>query len=153
MNCYGGPIEAPNIDRIAAAGARFTQWHTTALCSPTRKSNLAMLDDLGSTKTCNHYPTGWAMAVNTPFKMWKRYEFNGGTAGPCLIAWPAVLGHGGEIRHQHHHAIDIVPPILDCLGAPLPVHRRDGQAGRGRRQRHALRRPGAPGRAAMLARE
>src|SRR5215471_2266657 len=36
MSCYGGPIETPNIDRIAASGVRFTQWHTTALCSPTR---------------------------------------------------------------------------------------------------------------------
>jgi hypothetical protein len=29
MSCYGGPVETPNIDRIAAAGVRFTQWHTT----------------------------------------------------------------------------------------------------------------------------
>jgi hypothetical protein len=36
MSCYGGPIETPNVDRIAANGVRFTQWHTTALCSPTR---------------------------------------------------------------------------------------------------------------------
>jgi arylsulfatase A-like enzyme len=43
--------------------------------------------------------------------MWKRYEFNGGTSDPCILAWPSVLGHGGEIRHQYHHAIDIVPTI------------------------------------------
>jgi arylsulfatase len=30
LNCYGGPIDTPNIDRIAAAGLRYTQWHTTA---------------------------------------------------------------------------------------------------------------------------
>jgi arylsulfatase A-like enzyme len=36
MSCYGGPIDTPNIDRIAAAGLRYTQWHTTALCSRTR---------------------------------------------------------------------------------------------------------------------
>src|SRR4029077_18468243 len=34
MSCYGGPIETPNIDRIAARGVRYTQFHTTALCSP-----------------------------------------------------------------------------------------------------------------------
>ena len=45
-------------------------------------SNLAMLDELGGPKTYNHYPNGWAMAFNTPFKMWKRYEFNGGTSDP-----------------------------------------------------------------------
>src|SRR6476469_8375368 len=36
MSCYGGPIDTPNIDRIAAQGLRYAQWHTTALCSPTR---------------------------------------------------------------------------------------------------------------------
>ena len=54
------------------------------------QSNLAMIDELGGTKTYNHYPNGWAMAFNTPFKMWKRYEFNGGTADPCIISWPAA---------------------------------------------------------------
>src|SRR5438874_4291277 len=38
IGCYGGPVETPNIDRIAASGVRYTQWHTTALCSPDRKS-------------------------------------------------------------------------------------------------------------------
>src|SRR6266849_3089422 len=32
----GAPSETPNIERIAADGVRYTQWHTTALCSPTR---------------------------------------------------------------------------------------------------------------------
>jgi arylsulfatase A-like enzyme len=82
--------------------------------------NLAHIDDLGGPKTYNHYPTGWAMAFNTPFKMWKRYEFNGGTCDPCVISWPAALGHGGELRHQYHHAVDIMPTILDCLGVTPP---------------------------------
>jgi arylsulfatase len=91
------------------------------------KSNLAMLDELGGTKTYNHYPNGWAMAFNTPFKMWKRYEFNGGTADPCIISWPSA-GTGkneptakGELRHQYHHAIDIMPTILDTLGVEAPA--------------------------------
>ena len=79
-----------------------------------------MLDELGGTKTYNHYPNGWAMAFNTPFKMWKRYEFNGGTADPCIISWPAGMKAKGEIRDQYHHAIDIVPTILDCLGVEAP---------------------------------
>jgi arylsulfatase A-like enzyme len=87
------------------------------------QSNLAMLEELGGTKTYNHYPNGWAMAFNTPFKMWKRYEFNGGTADPCIISWPsATAGNAGrgELRHQYHHAIDIVPTILECLGVEAP---------------------------------
>jgi arylsulfatase len=60
------------------------------------------------------------MAFNTPFKMWKRYEFNGGTSDPCIISWPAGTKARGEVRHQYHHAIDIVPTILDVLGVEQP---------------------------------
>jgi arylsulfatase len=81
--------------------------------------NLAKIDDLGSPKTYNHYPTGWAMAFNTPFKMWKRYEFNGGTSDPCIVSWPAGKV-GGQLREQYCHAIDLVPTILDVLGVEAP---------------------------------
>ena len=84
------------------------------------EANLAMLDELGGPRTYNHYPNGWAMAFNTPFKMWKRYEFNGGTSDPCIISWPGAAGGKGELRHQYHHAIDIMPTILDALGVEPP---------------------------------
>jgi arylsulfatase A-like enzyme len=84
-------------------------------------SALAMLDELGGPDTYNHYSNGWAMAFNTPFKMWKRYEFNGGTSDPCIISWPTGMKARGEIRTQYHHAIDLVPTILDCLGVESPA--------------------------------
>ncbi len=39
-NCFGSEIDTPNIDRLAADGLRFTGFHTTALCSPSRASLL-----------------------------------------------------------------------------------------------------------------
>ena len=36
LGCYGSEIETPNIDRLAAGGLRYTNFHTTAMCSPTR---------------------------------------------------------------------------------------------------------------------
>ena len=36
------------------------------------EDNLSLIDKLGSVGTYNHYPTGWAMAFNTPFKLFKR---------------------------------------------------------------------------------
>ena len=86
----------------------------------TIEANLPLLDELGGTKTYNHYPNGWAMAFNTPFKMWKRYEFNGGTSDACIISWPAGIKAKGELRHQYHHAIDLVPTVLDALGVEAP---------------------------------
>jgi arylsulfatase len=85
------------------------------------QQNLALIDELGGTKTYNHYANGWAMAFNTPFKMWKRYEFNGGTSDACIFSWPAGFKARGELRTQYHHAIDIVPTILDCLGVEAPA--------------------------------
>jgi arylsulfatase A-like enzyme len=84
------------------------------------EENLKYLDVLGSPRTYNHYPTGWAMAFNTPFKMWKRYSYNGGICDPFLIHWPAGITSRGQVRHQYHHAIDIVPTILDVVGVEAP---------------------------------
>ncbi len=84
------------------------------------EQNLAMIDELGGPNAYNHYPNGWAMAFNTPFKMWKRYEFNGGSSDPCIISWPNGINARDEIRHQYHHAIDLTPTILDCLGVEPP---------------------------------
>ncbi|MCB1098009.1 MAG: arylsulfatase, partial [Verrucomicrobiae bacterium] len=41
--CYGGEIETPNIDRLAAEGVRFTQFYNTGRCCPTRASLLTGL--------------------------------------------------------------------------------------------------------------
>ncbi len=37
---YGGRINMPTMDRLADNGVTYTQWHTTALCSPTRSTFL-----------------------------------------------------------------------------------------------------------------
>ena len=36
LGCYGSDIDTPTFDRLAAGGLRYTGFHTTALCSPTR---------------------------------------------------------------------------------------------------------------------
>jgi arylsulfatase len=37
---FGGPIQTPNLDKLAKNGLRYNQFHTTALCSPTRAALL-----------------------------------------------------------------------------------------------------------------
>ncbi len=41
IGCFGGLTHTPNIDRLAENGLRFNNFHTTALCSPTRASLMA----------------------------------------------------------------------------------------------------------------
>ena len=43
IGCYGGEIETPNLDGLAANGLRFTQFYNTARCCPTRASLLTGL--------------------------------------------------------------------------------------------------------------
>ena len=43
IGCYGGEIETPNLDRLAANGLRFSQFYNTARCSPSRASLLTGL--------------------------------------------------------------------------------------------------------------
>jgi arylsulfatase A-like enzyme len=43
IGCYGGEVETPNLDRLAANGVRFTQGYNTARCCPSRASLLTGL--------------------------------------------------------------------------------------------------------------
>src|SRR5512134_323708 len=40
-SAFGGPIETPNAERLAATGLKYNRFHTTALCSPTRAALLS----------------------------------------------------------------------------------------------------------------
>jgi len=57
LGCYGGDIDTPNIDRLAARGVRFTNFHTTAVCSPTRACLLTGR---------NHHRVGMGMLPDIP---------------------------------------------------------------------------------------
>jgi arylsulfatase len=83
--------------------------------------NMKLIDELGGPNTYEHYPTGWAAALSTPFKMFKRYSnYAGGTECPLVITWPKGIKARGEVRNQYHHAVDIVPTILEICGLEMP---------------------------------
>src|SRR4051812_48526583 len=54
FGCYGSDIETPTFDRMAANGLRYSNFHTTALCSPTRACLLTGR---------NHHSNGMARIV------------------------------------------------------------------------------------------
>src|SRR5262245_53788026 len=83
--------------------------------------NMKYIDKLGGPDTYEHYPTGWAVAFSTPFRMFKRYSnYSGGTCDPLVISWPKGIKARGELRHQYHHSVDIVPTILEIAGLEMP---------------------------------
>jgi arylsulfatase len=86
------------------------------------KEVLRRMDELGGPTTYNHYPIGWAHAMNTPFQWTKQIASHfGGTRNGLVISWPARIKDKGGIRTQFHHVIDIAPTILDACGIPAPA--------------------------------
>ena len=55
LGCYGGDIDTPVIDRLAGRGARYRNFHVTALCSPTRACLLTGR---------NHHAVGMGLVAN-----------------------------------------------------------------------------------------
>lgn len=82
----------------------------------TVEQNLQHIDRWGKLGTYNHYPMGWAVAGNTPFRYYKQVAFEGGVRVPLIISWPKGLPARGEIRTQFQHVIDVTPTILDAAG-------------------------------------
>jgi arylsulfatase A-like enzyme len=68
------------------------------------------------------YPLGWAHAMCTPYQ-WTRQVAShwGGTRRGMASCWPSGMKARGELRHQFHHVIDVVPTILEATRLPRPV--------------------------------
>ena len=83
---------------------------------------LRRMDELGGPTTFNHYPAGWAHAMDAPFQWTKQVASHfGGTRNGLVISWPARIKDAGGIRSQFHHVIDIVPTILEAADLPQPT--------------------------------
>ena len=87
------------------------------------------LDTIGGPDWYNHYAWGWAWVGNTPFRLWKRYSWLGGTRVPCIVSWPAGLrGHEGEIRSGFNHIVDLMPTVCDMAGVSTEGLELDGRS-------------------------
>ena len=75
-----------------------------------------MVGEWGGTRGYYHYPWAWAWAGNTPFRLWKRYSWLGGTRTPLIVRWPGRVADPGAVRSQICHAIDLMPTVLDACG-------------------------------------
>jgi len=83
----------------------------------------ARLAELGGPRTTPHYPRGWAMAGNTPFRLYKINTHAGGHSVPCIVSWPAGLGGASGLRRHYAHVTDVLPTVLDLAGVERPTHR------------------------------
>lgn len=80
------------------------------------------MDVMGGPQTLPHYPRGWGMACNTPFRLYKTHTHNGGHQVPMIVSWPSHLDGGGEFRRQYQHVTDVLPTLIDLIGLEQPAH-------------------------------
>jgi arylsulfatase A-like enzyme len=77
---------------------------------------------IGGPRTAIHYPRGWGMASNTPFRLYKSHTFAGGVRVPFVISWPAGLLARG-IRTQYAYVTDLHATIVDLAQVERPTMR------------------------------
>ncbi|HEX7905419.1 MAG TPA: arylsulfatase [Chitinophagaceae bacterium] len=83
------------------------------------------LDDsygpIGSMTNWTSLGEDWANVGNTPFRYFKNYSYEGGTASPLIISWKNKLQNPNRISDYTGHLIDIMATLVDVVGAPYPT--------------------------------
>ena len=81
-SAFGGPVRMPSADRLASQGLRYNQFHTTAVCSPTRTALLSgrnhHMNNMGSiTETATGFPGNTGQRPNSVAPLAEMVRLNG----------------------------------------------------------------------------
>ena len=80
------------------------------------------LKSVGGPQSYISYGSGWANACNTPFKLYKHYNHEGGIRTPFIVHWPAGLKAKG-LAPGPGYITDFLPTICELTGATYPKER------------------------------
>jgi arylsulfatase len=80
----------------------------------------AELDRMGQPGTYHSYGSAWANTSNTPLRMYKHYNHEGGISTPFIAHWPSVIRRTGAVEHQPAHLTDIMATFVEVSGAAYP---------------------------------
>ncbi len=78
----------------------------------------------GPENTYQSYGVAWANLSNAPFRFYKHWAHEGGTATPLILHWPKGVANAnasGAIRHCPHYLPDIMATVLEATGASYPA--------------------------------
>ncbi|NQU25505.1 MAG: arylsulfatase [Candidatus Nealsonbacteria bacterium] len=81
----------------------------------------------GSAKSYLCLGPGWSTVANTPLRLHKHWNHEGGISSPLIMHWPEGIAAKGELRRDPSHFIDIAPTIVELAGGSWPKTR-DGAA-------------------------
>lgn len=72
------------------------------------------IETMGGPGTFHSVGSGWAGASNTPWRLYKHYNHEGGINSPCIVHWAEGLEEAqrGTIDHTPAHIIDLLPTFL-----------------------------------------
>jgi arylsulfatase len=97
---------------------------TNAPYSGVRRAASELVGELGRVGTATggaHYPEGWAMAGNTPFRRYKQFVDLGGVRSPLIVSWRNGPAAPGGIRSEFAHVVDLAPTLYELLGVEPPA--------------------------------
>ena len=120
MEPFGGMIETPNIKRIAGHGITYTNFHTTALCSPTRSCLMTgrnhTTNGMGTiTEAASGFPAPMGMS---PSSAGPSPRFSGSEAGTPTPWEVAPHARGRDEHGVHQVAVAPGPRVRALLRLP-----------------------------------
>jgi arylsulfatase A-like enzyme len=143
---FGGPVPTPALDRVAKNGLRFNQFHTTALCSPTRAALLTGRNHhavhMGNIpEGASPFP-GYDCVIPreaaTVSEILKQYGYSTGAFGKWHVTpvheqtltgpfdrWPTGLGFERFYGILSAEASQYEPPMFDQTTPVMPYEHRD----------------------------
>ena len=86
---------------------------------PVRPGNLPKIMP-GPEDTYQSYGHGWANLSNTPYRLFKQYDHEGGIRTPMIAHWPAGIKNKGRLVPSVNHLIDIMPTVLEVTDSEAP---------------------------------
>jgi Sulfatase len=128
LGCYGSPIATPNIDALAAGGLRYTNMHTTALCSPSRSCIITGRNHHANATASDNtvimvVSDNGASAEGGPAGTTNELQFFNNATESLEDSLRAIDELGGPTTFNHYqyaHVIDMLPTVLDVLGIEAP---------------------------------
>jgi arylsulfatase A-like enzyme len=76
----------------------------------------------GPENTFQSVGLSWANMQNTPFRLFKSYDHEGGISTPLILCGPKVIPFAGEFRRQTGMIIDIMATCLDLANISYPLN-------------------------------